>query len=293
MSFSSKYSFKFPPPKNEFEAKKQLQYMSNKILFDTTRFFLECYRTSKITSIFSKKFLEECPLYSEESIIPETYETLEKPYNRNLAFYYRHGPYSGYNKGKDFYQNVPPNYYPKEKGKLSPFCELEIKNNNYFTKNFEVKKVEEESKNGELILNEKAPMLKELKLEDIFGIDFEKLEREHNLMKHNQYDVNVRIPGKLWQFKVCNEKNVATYGPYISDFVYNFLKNYYLPLMKKGIDIFNGATLLITDMSSDVHYLPDILLNLLDDQKEKSEDNENEKKEDNKGVNEIITNSNV
>ena len=63
--------------------------------------------------------------------------------------------------------------------------------------------------------------------------------------------------------------------------------------MKKGVDIFNGATLLITDMSSDVHYLPDILLNLLDDQKEKSEDNENDKKEDNKDVNEIITNSNV
>ena len=294
MSQSSRHVFNSFVPKNKFDQNKQLNYMSRKVSFDTTRFFLECYRTSKNTSIFSKKFLEECPLYSEESLIPDTYETLEKPYNRNLAFYHRHGPFSNYNKNRQFYQNMPPNYFPKYLSKLSPFCELEIKNNNFFMKNFEVKKVEDDDGDeNQIQFNENVQILKELKLEDIFGIDLEDLQRQQNFVKHDKYDVNVRIPGKLWRFKVCSENDIIIYGPYISEFVYNFLKHYYLPWMKKGIDIFKGATLLITDMTSDVHYLPEMLLNLLDNQKEKSEDSENAetKKENEKAVNEIILNN--
>ena len=286
MSRNLNFPSKNPLPKNKFDQKNSLLLMSQKLFLDTTKFFLECYQTSNNTSLFSKKFIEECPLYSPESQIPESYEKLQKPYNRNLAFYIRHGPHGGYIKSHQFFKNVNRNFYPKIPLKLSPFCELEMKTNNIFMKNFEVKKVEEkeeekekekEEEIKEIKFNDKDQLIKELNLDDIFGIDFNPFKINNNYIKHDKYDVNIKIPGKLWKVKLCSEDSSTIYGPYISEFVYNFLKNYYMPMKKKGVNLFNGYTLLITDTTSDVHYLPEMLLNILDQQKEKTENDKSDK----------------
>ena len=291
MSNSSNFSNYIYNPNNKFDSRHTLDFMYQKTTADSTKFFLECYHASANTFLLSKKFMEESPLYSKESLVPELYEILGKPYNRNLAFYIRHGPHSGYNKSHQFFNNVKPNFFPKLPIILSPFCELEMKTHNIFAKNFEVTKVEEEIKDQNKFNNENNKQITELKLEDIFGEDYKQIDRINpfnNFMKHNLYDIKVRIPGKMWQFKLTINDKFVIYGPYLTDFVYNFLKEVYFPNKKKGLTLFGGATLLITDTESDIHYLPEMLMNLLDEEKnknkkeDKKEDIKEDKKEDKK-----------
>ena len=233
MSQNYKASFN-PILTNKFDIHDSLIRIAQKITLDSSKFFLECYQTSKNTSHLDKNFIQECPLYYKESQIPDSHQKLKYSYNRNLAFYVRHGPMRNYYN----YHNMKKNYFPKLPMKLSPFCELEMKTQG-FTKNFEVKKVVEneeekqdeksEIKNDENKFDEKL-ILKELKIDDIFGLDFNDIKKENLSIGHYKYDVNIRIPGKLWNFKVCSKDKSNEYGPYLTEFVYNFLKSYYLPL---------------------------------------------------------------
>ena len=65
----------------------------------------------------------------------------------------------------------------------------------------------------------------------------------------------------------------------MTEFVYNFLKSYYLPLKETNHQFFNDYTLLVTDTISDVHYLPEMLVNILDKQLESNENKEINNKE--------------
>ena len=280
MSTSSNF---FYNPNNKFDSNHTLDFMYQKTTADSTKFFLECYHTSANTHLISSKFMQESPLYSKESLVPELYERLGKPYNRNLAFYIRHGPHSGYNKSQQFFNNVKPNFFPKMPIILSPFCELEMKAHDIFSKNFEITKVEEPIQNQIEFNNEDKAIMKELKLEDIFGTDLEQYEgidTFKNFIKHNLYDIKIRIPGKMWNFKICTEGKPIIYGPYLTDFVYNFLKEVYIPNKQKGLVLFGGATLFISDTDSDIHYMPEMLLYLLEKEKEKNK--KKEKKDDKK-----------
>ena len=269
---------------NKFDIHDSLIRIAQKITLDSSKFFLECYQTSKNTSHINKDFIKDCPLYSKESIIPDSHEKMQNPYNRNLAFYIRHGPKRHYN----FHQNMKKNYFPKYPMKLSPFCELEMKTKG-FTKNFEVKKVVEKEEEKVEEKNEIKPenkfdeklILKELKIEDIFGLDFNDIKKENLSIGHYKYDVNIKIPGKLWNFKVCSKDKSNEYGPYLTEFVYNFLKSYYLPLKETNHQFFSDYTLLVTDTISDVHYLPEMLVNILDKELESNEKDKNSNKENN------------
>ena len=282
MSQNYKASFN-PMLTNKFDIHDSLIRIAQKITLDSSKFFLECYQTSKNTSHLDKNFIQECPLYCKESQIPDSHQKLKYSYNRNLAFYVRHGPMRNYYN----YHNMKKNYFPKLPMKLSPFCELEMKTQG-FTKNFEVKKVVEneeekqdeksEIKNDENKFDKKL-ILKELKIDDIFGLDFNDIKKENLSIGHYKYDVNIRIPGKLWNFKVCSKDKSNEYGPYLTEFVYNFLKSYYLPLKETNHQFFNDYTLLVTDTISDVHYLPEMLVNILDKQLESNENKEINNKE--------------
>ena len=271
---------------NKFDVHDSLIRIAQKITLDSSKFFLECYQTSKNTSHINKDFIKECPLYSKESIIPDSHQKMKNPYNRNLAFYIRHGPMRNYN---NYFHNMKKNYFPKYPMKLSPFCELEMKTHG-FTKNFEVKKVVEneeekvEEKNeiniSENKFDEKL-ILKELKIEDIFGLDFNDIKKENLSIGHYKYDVNIKIPGKLWNFKVCTKDKSNEYGPYLTEFVYNFLKSYYLPLKEANHQFFSNYSLLVTDTISDVHYLPEMLVNILDKELESNEKDKNSNKGNN------------
>ena len=216
-------------PQNKFDN----SYKNFKLIFNpqqaslqNIKYFLESYKPSKNTSLLSKKYIEECPLYTEESQIPESYEFLKNTFDRNLVFYIRHGP--NRNRNHIIY-NIPKNYYPKVPLILSPTCPLVLK----------INKVDENN------------------------INFE----------NNLFD-------KIWNLKFFYGDKEFDYGPYNSNYTYEFIKNYYEDLNKAEKKNYN---LLIIDFMSDIHYQPDALYQMFEDElklknKEKK-DNDSNKKE--------------
>ena len=275
MSKSSTNSFNQALLNNKFDQKIPLRILLEKLFLETTKFFLECFQTKINTSHIQKKFKEECPLFCEETQIPDSYEKLKKPYNRNLAFYIKHGPHGGYFRSHQFFKNVKQNFYPQFPMQLSPFCELEMKTNNTFAKDFEVKKVEPSEEEKEEISNNKnnetGQVIKELNLDDIFGINTTHIQRYNNIIQHPLYDVFVKIPGKMWKIKVQTEDGTTLYGPFMTEFIYNFIGKYYEKWEDEHPEMLNGITILVFDIVSDVHYLPRMLKKILDEQKEKAE----------------------
>ena len=261
MSFLSQIS---PNPLllNKFDIQTSLLNLCEKVILNNSKFFLECYQATNNKSRLSKKFIEECPLYCEESQTPDIYESLQNPYNRNLAFYIRHGPHSRYNRPQNYLEKMEQNLFPKIPITLSPFCQLEMNSRKL------LKKFEEEKNNNK---NDDNVKIKEIKIEDIFGKDLNEIKKEKlisTLSQFNKNKINVRMPGKVWTFKVGDEKNYTVLGPYTSEFVYHFLTFFYFPQIKKGNILFGGLDLLINDVDSDMHYQPELVYDHLKQQKE-------------------------
>ena len=275
---------------NKFDVQISLLNLCEKVVLNNSKFFLECYKATNNKSRLSKKFIEECPLYSEESQIPDLYESLQNPYNRNLAFYIRHGPHSNYNKTQNYLEKMEQNLFPKIPITLSPFCQLEMNSRKL------LKKFEEEKGINKIDDNVK---LKEIKIEDIFGKDLNEIKKEkllNTLSQYNKNKINVRMPGKVWTFKVGDEKDYTVLGPYTSEFVYHFLTFFYFPQIKKGNLVFNGLDLLINDVDSDMHYQPELVYDHLKQQKDIIDKLKAEKKEIKSEIkdisfNDIINNS--
>jgi len=158
-------------------------------------------------------------------------------------------------------ENVKQNFYPQFPMQLSPFCELEMKTNNTFAKNFEVKKVEPSEEEKEEISNNKnnenGQVIKELNLDDIFGINTTHIQRYNNIIQHPLYDVFVKIPGKMWKIKVQTEDGTTLYGPFMTEFIYNFIGKYYEKWEDEHPEMLNGITILVFDIVSDVQYYSD------------------------------------
>ena len=258
---------------NKFDIQTSLLNLCEKVILNNSKFFLECYKATTNKSRLSKKFIEECPLYCEESQTPDIYESLQNQYNRNLAFYIRHGPYNKYNKSQNYIEKMGQNLFPKIPITLSPFCQLEMNSRKL------LKKFEEEKNNNKTDDNVK---IKEIKIEDIFGKDLNEIKKEKiisTLSQFNKNKINVRMPGKVWIFKVGDEKNYTVLGPYTSEFVYHFLTFFYFPQIKKGNILFGGLDLLINDVDSDMHYQPELVYDHLKQQKEIMDKLKGDKKE--------------
>ena len=228
--FKIKYIIMFHSQNNFDNSYKNFKLIFNpqEASLQNIKYFLESYKPSKDSTLISKKFIEECPLYTEESQIPENYEFLKNTFDRNLVFYIRHGP----NRNRNHYHyNIPKNYYPKVPLVLSPSCPLVLKiNKDESTTNFE----------------------------------------------NNLFD-------KIWNLKFYYDDNEFDYGPYNSNYIYEFIKNYYDGLNKDEKKSFN---LLIIDYMSDIHYQPDALYQMFEDEIKKGKidkaeqtDNENNKKD--------------
>jgi len=125
-----------------------LPMISKDIFLQTTKYFLESFKFSKKVSLLSKDFMNT-PLYSKESQIPDTYEALQKKFDRNNAFFIRNKPYTK----NSYYQVVPKNLYPKIPLKLKP-CEL-TNNNNKNAQPGDIKKEQEKYYSFEYIYDGK------------------------------------------------------------------------------------------------------------------------------------------
>ena len=66
---------------------------------------------------------------------------------------------------------------------------------------------------------------------------------------------------KFWSMKFLNENIICQYGPYSSKVIFQFLKNYYIPLNPQEQKKMN---LLITDIMYDIYYHPDSLYQMLE-----------------------------
>ena len=166
-------------------------FISTTLSLQNTKYFLETYKSSKNNALFSKKFLKECPLYSRDSQIPESFYKLHKPFDRNLVFYIAHGPYGSSRRN-----------YDNEEGHK---------------------------------LNEKVQ------------------EGEKDFMMND-------LVNKVWSMKLYNENMSCIYGPYSSQVVFQFLKNYYIPM---NLQEQKKMNLLITDIINDIYYQPESLYQML------------------------------
>ena len=214
-------------PNKSSEIYTKLPFISPSLSLQNTKFFLESYKTSKNISLFAEKFLNECPLYTRESQIPDSFYKLHKPFDRNSVFYIAHGPYGTSRRNASYtYNNMNRNYYPKYPLILSSSCDLIARLNK---KNKDRK---EEHKSGETIE-----------------------EGEKDFMMHD-------VTNKVWSMKLLKDNSICHYGPYSSKVVYQFLKNYYVPLDQQEQ---NKMNLLITDLMCDIYYQPDSLYQMLQD----------------------------
>lgn len=198
---------------NKFGVNYGPQPISSLLSLQTTKFFLEAYKKTSNKTIFNDKF-QSSPLYSEESLIPESFTKLQEPFDRNEIFYIGNDNYNqrrGYNKY--YYKPRKKNFYPKLPLKLNNSCEL------ISTKNKKEKKIEDKN--------------------DI-------------MMK--------KIENKVWILKLMDGENTVQYGPYCSEVLFMFLKNYYLPL---NVEEQKKMNLLINDLVSDIYYQPESLFEFL------------------------------
>lgn len=207
-------------------------FISPKLCLQNIKYFLEMYKTSKKISLFSEKFLKECPLYTEESEIPASFDNLNRPFDRNKVFYIPHGPYVGYRKSYSYSFKNYTNYYPRYPLILSSTCELisklSKKKSNYAKTNCD----EKDEKNGIVEKGENDFMLND-------------------------------IPNKVWIMKLIHENISCQYGPYSSKVIFQFLKYYYMPLNQQEQKKMN---LLISDLMYDIYYQPETLYQLLQDE---------------------------
>ena len=201
-----------------------LHFISPSLSLQNIKYFLESYKTSKSNIIISQKFMKDCPLYTKDSQIPDSFYKLHKPFNRNSVFYIAHGPFGSSrrnNNNHSYSFKINKNYYPKYPLILSSSCEL--------------------------ILNKKKD--NDYKTEGNKGNE----EGEKDFMMND-------LINKFWSMKFMKENVLCQYGPYSSKVIFQFLKNYYMPLNQQEQKKMN---LLITDIMYDIYYHPDSLYQML------------------------------
>lgn len=201
-------------------------FISAALSLQNTKYFLESYKTSKNNSLFSEKFLNECPLYTKDSQIPDSFYKLHKPFDRNLVFYISHGPYGTSRRNNNHFYKFNQNFYPKYPLILSSSCDLISKLN---------KKNKNNASDEGHKINEKVE------------------EGEKDFMMND-------LSNKIWSMKLYHENATCQYGPYSSKVIFQFLKNYYIPLNPQEQKKMN---LLITDLMYDIYYQPDTLYQML------------------------------
>ena len=217
----------------KFNDNNNLSFISPKLCLQNIKYFLEIYKNSKNSSLISTKFIKECPLYTEQSQIPDSFYNLHKPFDRNKVFYIPHGPYGSSHRYNNYSLKNNRNYYPKYPLILSSTCEL-ISRLNKKNKNKNVAKNVKTTEDG--------PKLKE-KVE----------EGEKDFMMND-------LVNKVWTMKLFHENMTCQYGPYSSKVTYQFLKYYYMPLNQNEQKKMN---LLVSDIMYDIYYQPDALYQML------------------------------
>ena len=208
------------------ENNTNLSLNSPTLSLQNIKYFLENYHYSKKKSIFSDKFIFGCPLYSEESIVPDSFYKLHKPFDRNLVFYIGHGPYGASRKKSNYIFKNRENYYPKYPLKLSSSCALISKFNK---KNKKYVDIDEDKINNNVEEGERDFMISDLL-------------------------------NKIWNIKLFHESITCQYGPYSSKVIFQFLKSYYMPLNQQEQKKMN---LLISDIMYDIYYQPETLYQML------------------------------
>jgi len=71
------------------------------------------------------------------------------------------------------------------------------------------------------------------------------------------------LVNKVWSMKLYLENSICQYGPYSSKVLYQFLKNYYIPLNQQEQKKMN---LLVSDIMYDIYYQPETLYQLLQEE---------------------------
>ena len=122
-STKSQYSNQMHNPQSQFLNPSPTQSVQN------IKYFLENFKYSQASSIFSDKFTNS-GLYTENSQVPDSFYKLHKPFDRNAAFFIPHG--NRRNNG-NYYKNK--NWYPKYPMILSRNCELFMKNKSEYGNN--------------------------------------------------------------------------------------------------------------------------------------------------------------
>jgi len=118
---------KYPFP-HQTQSHTQSPIPNQNLCFQNIKYFLENFKSSIPKELlFSEKFINS-PLYSESSQIPESFYKLQRPFDRNTAFFIPHGN----RRNGNYFRNK--NYYPKYPMILSKNCEL-MKNNNKINMN--------------------------------------------------------------------------------------------------------------------------------------------------------------
>ena len=118
---------KYPFP-HQTQPHTQSPIPNQNLCFQNIKYFLENFKSSTPKELlFSEKFINS-PLYSESSQIPESFYKLQRPFDRNTAFFIPHGN----RRNGNYFRNK--NYYPKYPMILSKNCEL-MKNNNKINMN--------------------------------------------------------------------------------------------------------------------------------------------------------------
>ena len=118
---------KYPFP-HQTQSHTQSPIPNQNLCFQNIKYFLENFKSSTPKELlFSEKFVKS-PLYSESSQIPESFYKLQRPFDRNSAFFIPHGN----RRNGNYFRNK--NYYPKYPMILSKNCEL-MKNNNKINMN--------------------------------------------------------------------------------------------------------------------------------------------------------------
>ena len=208
------------------ENNHHLSFISPKLCLQNIKYFLEFYKTSKNLSLFSNKFIKECPLYTEQSQIPDCFYNLHKPFDRNKVFYIPHGPFGASRRNNNYLFKINKNYYPRYPLILSSTCEL-------------ISKLNKKNKNCDITDGEKK---------------YKKVEEgEKDFMMND-------LINKVWCMKLVNDNITCQYGPYSSKVIYQFLKYYYIPLNQQEQKKMN---LLVSDIIFDIYYQPETLYQML------------------------------
>ena len=216
---------------NNNNTSNYLSFISPTLSLQNIKYFLESYKSSKNNTLFSDKFLKECPLYATESQIPDSFYKLHKPFDRNTAFYIGHGPFGSSRRNNNYSYKINKNYYPKYPLILSSSCDLiSIINKKNKKDNQNAANVNDE-KNGKENVEEGE---KDFMMNDLIN--------------------------KIWNMQLSNDNIICQYGPYSSKVIFQFLKNYYIPLDPQEQKKMN---LLVTDIMYDIYYQPDTLYQML------------------------------